>query len=80
MLNRMDLGRLKLMSSDFFAVIADFKRREQLFDCAILDPPFFSSTRYGKVDLQTEVGRLINRLRPLVAMVENWLRSTTRCL
>jgi 23S rRNA (cytosine1962-C5)-methyltransferase len=66
MLNRLDLGRLKQKASDFFNQVADFKRREELFDCAILDPPFFSSTRYGKVDLQTESSRLINRLRPLV--------------
>ena len=40
---------------------------EPAFDCVILDPPFFSTTDAGKVDLQNEMTRLINKVRPLTA-------------
>ncbi len=66
MLNRLDLGKMKLQAGDFFSVIAGLKQRKQLFDCVILDPPFFSSTTKGTVDLVNESTRLINKVRPLV--------------
>jgi 23S rRNA (cytosine1962-C5)-methyltransferase len=37
-----------------------------LFDCVIADPPFFSSTPGGTVNLVDEGMRIINKLRPLV--------------
>jgi 23S rRNA (cytosine1962-C5)-methyltransferase len=66
-LNHLDIGKMKLKANDFFSQIAALKRQGQLFDCAILDPPFFSSTRKGSVDLVNESKRLINKVRPLVA-------------
>ena len=66
MLNRLDLGKMKLQANDFFSQIAQLKRRGQLFDCVILDPPFFSSTAKGRVDQAAESTRLINKVRPLV--------------
>ena len=42
------------------------KKQETLFDCVILDPPFFSQTKAGQIDLQLESNRLINKIRPLV--------------
>lgn len=67
MLNRLDIGRMKLRANDFFSMVADLKRKGELFDCVILDPPFFSSTKKGSVDLVNESTRLINKVRPLVA-------------
>lgn len=52
---------------DFFAEIGRLKRSGELFDCVFLDPPLYSSTRGGTVDMERESGRLINRVRPLVA-------------
>jgi len=66
MLNRLDLGKMKLQANDFFNQIAQLKRRGQLFDCVILDPPFFSNTKKGSIDLVNESTRLINKVRPLV--------------
>jgi len=43
------------------------RNKKALFDCVILDPPFFSQTQAGRVDLQQETTRLINKIRPLVA-------------
>ncbi len=67
MLNRLDIGKMKLRANDFFSMVAELKRKGELFDCVILDPPFFSSTKRGSVDLVNESKRLINKVRPLVA-------------
>ena len=66
MLNRLDLGRMKLRAADFFSEAGKYKKEGLLFDLVLLDPPFFSVTEKGKVDLLSENHRLINKLRPLV--------------
>jgi 23S rRNA (cytosine1962-C5)-methyltransferase len=66
MLNRLDLGRMKLRTDDVFSAIGNFKKEGLLFDLVLLDPPFFSVTEKGKVDLASESTRLINKLRPLI--------------
>ncbi len=65
-LNRLDLGRMKLRTADFFSEVGNFKRKGEIFDLVILDPPFFSVTDSGTVDMLGESSRLINKLRPLV--------------
>jgi 23S rRNA (cytosine1962-C5)-methyltransferase len=64
--NHLDLGKMKLQAADFFSEVAHLKRQGVLFDCVILDPPFFSSTAKGTVDLINESTRLINKVRPLI--------------
>jgi len=66
MLNHLDIGKLILETMDFYQFVGQAKRTKQLFDCVILDPPFFSKTKHGKVDLINENERLINKVRPLV--------------
>lgn len=66
MLNHLDLGKMKLRAVDFFREVGDLKKQEQRFDLVLLDPPFFSITEKGKVDLQASSTRLINKVRPLV--------------
>ncbi|KAF0109853.1 MAG: hypothetical protein FD147_2020 [Chloroflexi bacterium] len=66
MLNRLDLGKMKLTVVDFFVGIGQLKQKGRLFDLVILDPPFFSITDKGKVDQVEESARLINKVRPLV--------------
>ena len=56
-----------LIAGDFFRIARWLRNQKRLFDCVILDPPFFSQTSAGKVDLQQETTRLINKIRPLVA-------------
>jgi 23S rRNA (cytosine1962-C5)-methyltransferase len=65
-LNRLDLGKMRLQSGDFFSKAAYYKRSGELFDCVILDPPFFSSTEKGAIDLVNDCARVINKVRPLV--------------
>ena len=55
-----------LLAVDFFKAVAQLKRSGSLFDCVIVDPPFFSSTDFGSVDLVDESRRVINKIRPLV--------------
>jgi 23S rRNA (cytosine1962-C5)-methyltransferase len=52
--------------SDFFDEAASLKRHADLFDCVVLDPPFFSRTDRGQVDMVNAGQRLINKVRPLV--------------
>jgi 23S rRNA (cytosine1962-C5)-methyltransferase len=71
-LNQLPAEKHHTISGDFFRVIGRMRNQERLFDCVILDPPFFSTTGAGKVDLQNETTRLINKVRPLVAHA-GWL-------
>ena len=54
------------IAADFFPAISRFKRSGVTFDCAIVDPPFFSTTSRGRVDQVNESARLINKIRPLI--------------
>jgi 23S rRNA (cytosine1962-C5)-methyltransferase len=66
-LNGFSIDKSDFMATDFFQAIGRFKSTKTLFDSVILDPPFFSSTTAGKVDLVYESHRLINKVRPLIA-------------
>jgi 23S rRNA (cytosine1962-C5)-methyltransferase len=66
MLNRLDLGRMKLRAQDVFSELGNCKKNGLLFDLALLDPPFFAVTEKGKVDMVSESTRLVNKLRPLI--------------
>ena len=76
MLNRLDIGKMKLRRGDFFSQVAAFKRQGVLFDCVIVDPPFFSITQKGTIDLARESVRTINKVRPLVKD-GGWLAMVT---
>lgn len=66
-LNGFSIKHNSLISADYFKLISQFKKQGRLFDIVILDPPFFSTTRAGRVDMIDETRRLINKVRPLVA-------------
>lgn len=65
-LNGFPIQKQDFLAQDFFPAVARFKSTKQLFDIVLLDPPFFSTTPKGKVDLVRESARLINKVRPLV--------------
>ncbi len=71
-LNNLPEDRHRLVVGDFFRVMGRMRHAGRLFDAVILDPPFFSTTDAGQVDLLTQTTRLINKVRPLVAH-EGWL-------
>ncbi|MBX3035695.1 MAG: class I SAM-dependent methyltransferase [Anaerolineales bacterium] len=65
-LNNFPIQKQNFIAQDFFPAISRFKTGRQTFDCVIIDPPIFSSTSKGKVDLEHESVRLINKVRPLI--------------
>jgi 23S rRNA (cytosine1962-C5)-methyltransferase len=65
-LNGFPIRKQDFVAQDFFPAISRFKTGKQMFDCVITDPPIFSSTSKGKVDLENESVRLINKVRPLI--------------
>jgi 23S rRNA (cytosine1962-C5)-methyltransferase len=79
MLNRLDLGRMKLLGGDFFSQVGNLRRRGDLFDMVILDPPLFAESEKGRVDLERESSRLINKVRPLVKD-GGWLAAVNNAL
>lgn len=65
-LNGFTVQRSDFWAGDFWTQIERLKRVGELFDCVIVDPPFFSQTGRGKVDLVSAAERVINKVRPLV--------------
>ncbi|MEW6402797.1 MAG: class I SAM-dependent methyltransferase [Chloroflexota bacterium] len=65
-LNGFPIHKRDFVSADFFTLVGRLKRDHELFDCVIMDPPFFSTTLKGKVDQENESARLINKVRPLI--------------
>lgn len=55
------------VASDFWPHVSHLKRENAHFDCVVLDPPLFSRTRHGSVDLAEGNVQLINKVRPLIA-------------
>lgn len=71
-LNEIDTNPEDFPIGDFHRLMGQFKKEGRLFDCVVLDPPYFSETTAGRVDLAAETQRLVNKVRPLVAH-EGWL-------
>jgi 23S rRNA (cytosine1962-C5)-methyltransferase len=71
-INGYKINKNNFIVGDFFKVVNTLKRQKHLFNCVILDPPFFSSTKAGNVNLLEENHRLINKVRPLVSH-NGWL-------
>ncbi len=65
-LNGLPIHKKDFVHEDFFTFVAKCKRTHETFDCALIDPPFFSSTSKGRVDQIRESARLINKVRPLI--------------
>ncbi len=78
-LNGFAVGRRDLVAGDFFAETARMRREGALFDCVFVDPPFFSSTRGGTVDLEEGAARVIDKVRPLVGD-GGWLVAVNNAL
>jgi len=65
-LNNLPVVKEHFIEKDFFPAVGQLKSNAQSFDCVLLDPPFFSSSRKGLVDLENNGNRLINKVRPLI--------------
>ncbi len=65
-LNGFPIHKKDFQTADFWAKTNQLKRAGELFDCVFLDPPFFADTTKGRVDLNQNSAKLINKVRPLV--------------
>lgn len=66
-LNGLDENRMEIVEGNFFPVVSHFKKERRQFDTIILDPPFFSASSKGTVDLLNFPVALVNKVRPLAA-------------
>lgn len=71
-LNGFSGNQKDLLEGDFFSQTSQMRRSGLSFDCVLVDPPFFSVSSRGRVDLVSESRRLINKVRPLVSQ-NGWL-------
>lgn len=65
-LNGFPINKPDFQTEDFWLQINKFKRKEELFDCVIVDPPMFAATDHGVVDLAQNYTKVLNRVRPLM--------------
>ena len=65
-LNGFPINKKLFQTGDFWRQMSQMKRAGEQFDCVFVDPPFFSQTDAGTVDLNSGIARLINKIRPLV--------------
>lgn len=65
-LNGFPINKQNFQSGDFFPQINRLKSTGERFDCVFLDPPIYSATAKGVVDLGQSYSRLINKVRPLI--------------
>ena len=66
-LNGFQINKADFLNGDFWPLINRLKASGELFDCVFLDPPIYSATRKGVVDLAHGYTRLINKVRPLIS-------------
>jgi 23S rRNA (cytosine1962-C5)-methyltransferase len=65
-LNGFPIHKADFQTGDFFTQVSRLKRAGERFDCVFADPPFFSATSKGTIDLVHESHRVINKVRPLI--------------
>ncbi len=65
-LNGFPIHKGDFQVGDFWTQVNLLKRTDARFDCVLLDPPFFSTTSGGTVDLVNHSERVINKIRPLI--------------
>jgi len=65
-LNGFPIDKKQFIAGDFWAIAGRLRKAGNLFDCVILDPPFFAAGNRGTVDQENNCAALINKVRPLV--------------
>lgn len=78
-LNGFPVRRADFLTGDFWVLASQLRRAGELFDCVFVDPPFFSTTARGTVDLVSQSQQVINKVRPLVAH-NGWLVAINNSL
>lgn len=65
-LNGFPINKSDFQAGDFWPQINRMKAAEARFDCVFLDPPIYSATKKGVVNLADSYTRVINKVRPLI--------------
>ncbi len=65
-LNGFSINKQDFQAGDFWPQINRLKAAEERFDCVFLDPPIYSATKKGVVNLADSYTRVINKVRPLI--------------
>ena len=65
-MNGFPIVKKDFIAGDFFSIAGRLKRQGELFDCVILDPPFFAAGERGVIDQEHNCDRTINKVRPLI--------------
>jgi 23S rRNA (cytosine1962-C5)-methyltransferase len=64
--NEFQKEKHKIVVGDFFKITGQFRHKKEVFDCVIVDPPYFSTSSKGTIDLQAQSKRVLNKVRPLI--------------
>jgi 23S rRNA (cytosine1962-C5)-methyltransferase len=78
-LNGFSINKADFIAGDFWDQVNRFKRMGECFDCVLVDPPFFSTSAKGSLDMNRDSARLINKVRPLIND-GGWLISINNAL
>ncbi|MFN7928422.1 MAG: class I SAM-dependent methyltransferase [Blastocatellia bacterium] len=65
-LNGFPIHKADFRAGDFFPQVNRMKAAGERFDCVFVDPPIYSATNKGVVDLASSYTRVINKVRPLI--------------
>jgi len=65
-LNGYEVIPSNFLCGDFFLLTSRLRRSKAKFDIILLDPPFFALSHAGRIDLNYQYDRLINKVRPLL--------------
>ncbi len=65
-LNGFPINKADFQVGDFWTYTGKLRRDEERYNCVIIDPPIFSTTKKGTIDLVHRSDRVINKVRPLV--------------
>ncbi|MEM7537203.1 MAG: class I SAM-dependent methyltransferase [Chloroflexota bacterium] len=65
-LNGFPVHKRDFQKGDYWSHMNRLKRYGEQFDCIFIDPPFFSATKKGRLNLSHDTVRLVNKVRPLV--------------
>ena len=78
-LNGFPIHKTDFQTGDFFTQVSHLKRAGERFDCVLVDPPFFSTTSKGTVDLVRQATASSTRSARSSTTAATWSPSTTRC-
>ncbi len=66
-LNGKAIEKSQYQMGDFWSRINQYKLSGKVFDCVILDPPVYSKTGKGIIDIAKNYKKIINKVRPIIA-------------